>query len=62
MGTPLRPPVHPQHSPAPLGCIGLLIRGLMGAKPPTVKFVTSRGCKREKTVPGEGGSGKTRGL
>lgn len=37
-----------QRLPAPLGCIGLLIRGLMGAKLPTVKLVTSRGCGRER--------------
>ncbi len=29
--------------PPPPGCIGLLMRGLMGAKPPTVKLVTSLG-------------------
>lgn len=32
------------NSPPALGCIGLLIRGLMGAKPPMVMLVTSRGC------------------
>lgn len=37
--------------PPPPGCIGLLIRGLMGAKPPTVKLVTSLGCNiKIKTV------------
>ena len=30
--------------PPPPWCMGLLIRGLMGAKPPTVKLVTSLGC------------------
>lgn len=29
--------------PPPPGCMGLLMRGLIGAKPPTVKLVTSRG-------------------
>lgn len=48
----------PQRSPAPLGCIGLVIRGLMGVKPATVKLVTSRGCKKgEKKGAGELGGG-----
>lgn len=47
----------PQRSPAPLGCIGLVIRGLMGVKPATVKLVTSRGCKKGEKK-GAGGLGE----
>lgn len=52
----------PQHSPAPLGCIGLVIRGLMGVKPATVKLVTSRGCKKgeKKGAGGLGGGAAAR--
>lgn len=42
------PPPRPSFYPPPeLGCIGLLIRGLMGTKPPAVTLVTSRGCQKE---------------
>lgn len=34
-----------QHSPPPPWCMGLLMRGLIGANPPTVKLVTSLGWK-----------------
>lgn len=38
------------HSPPPPWCMGLLIRGLIGANPPTVKFVTSLGWKRQTEI------------
>lgn len=45
------------NSPPVLGCMGLLIRGLMGAKPPMVRLVTSRGCGRGMLT--EGGLART---
>lgn len=36
-----------RHLPPPPGCIGLLMRGLIGAKPPTVKLVTSLGFENK---------------